>query len=229
VRRLKQCDEDIIPQRREREEELGREVVDNCGAILAPHRTGEYCSAAQRRTRPRPLRMEWNGRRAAGGGLPRSAPGRGRMGAAALQQHRAEKAEQILYERTPPDLGFGTVLLDSVWNHQGMVAALLSQHTEGTDGIVFLALVWRWSAAAITSSRSGRIGGCVSISTSVWCVWPPLSLVCRSLSLTCGDLLALSTPSVCNHIAIIRRWRPPTVVGDSRLLVSRWVMAGTGP
>jgi hypothetical protein len=61
------------------------------------------------------------------------------------QQHRAEKAEQILYERTPPDLGFGTVLLDNVWNHQGIghgrsiiVTAILR-----TDSIVFLALVCR--------------------------------------------------------------------------------------
>jgi hypothetical protein len=62
------------------------------------------------------------------------------------QQHRAEraeKAEQILYERTPPDLGFGTILLDSVWNHQGMGGALLSQQYSVTDSIVFLALVCR--------------------------------------------------------------------------------------
>jgi len=116
VRRLKQCDEDIIPQRREREEELGREVVDNCGAILAPHRTGECSTAMDQVT------AFENGRRAAGGGLPRSAPGRGRMEAAALQQHRAEKAEQILYERTPRDLGFGFAgqRMESS-GHQGMV------------------------------------------------------------------------------------------------------------
>jgi hypothetical protein len=72
------------------------------------------------------------------------------MEAAALQQHRAEraeKAEQILYERTPPDLGFGTVLLDSVWNHQGMGGALLSQQYS----VRTLSCFWRWSAAAITS------------------------------------------------------------------------------
>jgi hypothetical protein len=50
VRRLKQCDEDIIPHRREREEELGSEVVDNCGAILAPHRTGECSTATDQAT-----------------------------------------------------------------------------------------------------------------------------------------------------------------------------------
>jgi hypothetical protein len=221
VRRLKQCNRGYNSVK-EGEEQRGREVVDNCGAILAPHRTGECSTATDQATA---FENEWNGRRAAGGGLPRSAPGRGRMEAAALQQHRAEKAEQIqqiLYERTPPDLGFGTVLLDSVWNHQGMVGALLSQHTDGS-------CFWRWSAAAITSSRSGRIGGCVSISTSVWPPPPPSPLPRLSLPLPHLRRPARAANAVCNHIAIICRWRPPAVVGDSRLLVSRWVMAGTGP
>lgn len=206
MRRLKQCDEDIIPQRREREEELGREVVDNCGAILAPHRTGKCSTATDQAT------AFENGRRAAGGGLPRSAPGRGRM-EAVLQQHRAEKAEQILYSYYGAHATrFGIWVC---WPAYGIFSASGHGRSIIVTAIRTPSCFWRWSAAAITSSRSGRIGGCVSISTSVWCVWPPplprLSLPLSHLRRPAGAVHA-----VCNHIAIIRRWRPPTVVGDSR-------------
>jgi hypothetical protein len=87
--------------------------------------------------------MEWEagcGRRAAK--ISARARANGSSSAAAAQSRKSRTDTVRSMERTPPDLGFGTVLLDSVWKHQGMVGALLSQQ---------YGRYRRWSAAAITS------------------------------------------------------------------------------
>jgi hypothetical protein len=143
VRRLKQCDEDIIPQRREKRWIMGREVVDNCGAILAPHRLAQqqHSTAMDQATATdtdTAFENEW---KAGAAGCQDQRQGEGEW----EQQHRAEKSRTDM-ERTPHYLGFGIAgqRMESSL-HQGMVGAIIITARRTVS------CFWRWSVAAISS------------------------------------------------------------------------------